>query len=279
MNHHPVTSKIIATLLGLGLLLCSALLILPWLGVQAAPQPQLTPFPTPTPGADGRIVYIVQPNDTLWRISAITGVSLDQLRLLNKLGTDDTIVPGDTLLLGLAGPEVVTPTAGAQATQSLRQPTPTPRQGTGNLCIIVYDDVNGDAIRQITETWIVGGQISISDRVGDISETAETEMLYDEEGEIAYRCFEALQEGNYNITVAIPDGYNPTTVLNRGLTLRGGEETYLAFGGQANSERLAETAIIPEAPGKSPLLAIIGGLLLLVGAGLGIYVGLIYRSR
>ena len=52
----------------------------------AAPKAQQTVFPTPTPGPDGRIIYIVQPGDTLWRVSAITGVPLDELRGLNNLG-------------------------------------------------------------------------------------------------------------------------------------------------------------------------------------------------
>ena len=96
---------------------------------------------------------------------------------------------------------------------------------------------------------------------------------------IAYRCFEELPEADYNVTAAIPDGFNPTTVLSRALKLQGGEETYLSFGAQASSELIAETAIIPDAPRKSPLLGILGGLLLLVGVGLGIYVGLLSRAR
>ena len=39
----------------------------------AAPALQLTEFPTPTPGPDGRIIYIVQDGDTLWRIAAVKG--------------------------------------------------------------------------------------------------------------------------------------------------------------------------------------------------------------
>ena len=275
--------------LGVWKFLIAALSLAAWAGigmflqpggsVQAAPELQLTPFPTPTPGADGRILYVVQPNDTLWRIAAITGVSLDQLRALNKLGPDDPIHPGDVLLIGLAGPEVITPTTGPSPTPAPEEATPTARLGTGNLCVILYDDINGDAMHQVTEPWIHGGQISVSDRAGNVSKVAETATLLDEEGEIAYYCFENLPEADYNITVAVPDGYNPTTVLNRGLALRGGEESFLAFGAQANTERIAETAVIPEAPRKSPLLAIAGGLLLIVGVGLGVYAGLLARLR
>lgn len=264
---------------GVGILVLGLVLACTRISAQAAPAAQLTPFPTPTPGPDGRILYVVQEGDTLWRIAAITGISLDELRALNKLGADDIITPGTTLLIGLAGPVVITPTAGPAPTQEAATPTLPASLGTGNLCVILYEDVNGDAVRQEEEGWIRGGQISVADRSGSISKTEETEPTFDEDGEIAYICFLELPPGEYNVTVAIPEGYNPTTVLSRTLRLIGGDETYISFGAQANSERLAETAIIPEAPAKSPLLAIVGGALLAVGIGLGIYAGLLSRLR
>lgn len=245
----------------------------------AAPDLQLTLFPTPTPGADGRILYVVQEQDTLWRISAITGVSLDELRALNKLGADDIISPGDVLLIGIAGPTLVTATPGPSPTPPPQEPTPTALAGSGNLCIILYNDLNGDAIRQEDEPWITDGQISVTSRDGSFSETAPTEPLLDEDGEIGYLCFEELAEGNYNVTVAIPEGYNPTTVLSRALVLLGGDETFLSFGAQVNSENPVVTTVIPETPDRSPLLAIVGGILLLIGLGVGFYALLLYRGR
>src|SRR4030066_2244341 len=91
----------------------------------AAPQAQLTVFPTPTPGPDGKIIYIVQPNDTLWRISAITGVKIETIRELNNLGANDAIIPGDRLLLGYAGPSGVAPPAGLIPTDPNLTPSPT----------------------------------------------------------------------------------------------------------------------------------------------------------
>src|SRR4030042_5078312 len=88
---------------GLGLILLVSLLMGLQTPSQAAPLAQLTVFPTPTPGADGRIIYIVQQGDTLWRISAITGVTIDEIRRLNNL-TGDTVTPGQKLLIGMAGP-------------------------------------------------------------------------------------------------------------------------------------------------------------------------------
>lgn len=252
---------------------------------QAAPPAQLTVFPTPTPGPDGKIIYIVQEKDTLWRISAITGVSLDELRTLNKMGPDDPIRPGDRLLIGLAGPASASPTPGPSPTPEPLLPTTSPLPGWGVLCVLLYNDVNGDSLRQEEEPSIPGGAISISDRQGRVSITAETpsggvtDLLYPEAEDLGYTCFPELPEGELNVTVAIPEGYNPTTRLSYALAIHAGDESLLAFGAQANSKKLVETAIIPETPGRSPLLGIIGGLILLVGLGLGIYSTLLRRGK
>ena len=65
--------------------------------VLAAPNPQLTNFPTPTPGSDGRIIYIVQEGDTLWRIAAVAGINVADLRDLNNLSADDIVYPNQQL--------------------------------------------------------------------------------------------------------------------------------------------------------------------------------------
>ena len=179
--------------------------------VQAAPAVQLTVFPTPTPGADGRILYTVQPNDTLWRISAITGVSIDELRALNNLAPDEALREGQVLLIGLAGPVEVTPTPGPSPTAVEQLPTPTPQSSTGDLCVLLYLDSNGDALRQETETSIPGGAISVNNRSGSVSETADTlsggisDLVDPAPEDLGYVCFYGLSEGEYNITAAAPE--------------------------------------------------------------------------
>ena len=140
----------------------------------AAPQAQLTVFPTPTPGPDGKIIYVVQPNATLWRISAITGVKIDTIRELNNLGVNQAIIPGDRLLIGYAGPSGIIPTAGAAPTQAILTPSPTASPGWGILCVLLYNDLNGDSMRQETEPSIPDGEISVSNRLGSVSLIART---------------------------------------------------------------------------------------------------------
>jgi hypothetical protein len=87
-----------------------------------------------------------------------------------------------------------------------------------------------------------------------------------------------LLQGEYLISVAAPAGYNRTTELNQTLPLEAGQITEIAFGAQANSELEAQTAIIPESPRKSPMIGIIGGILLVAGIGLGVYATLLRRA-
>jgi LysM repeat protein len=261
----------------------SAVLIGTVLPTLAAPQAQMTPFPTPTPGPDGRIVYIVKNGDSLWRISAVANIPLDELRVLNNLGSDEVITPGQQLLLGLGGPSGIVPTYGPPPTPTSSLPTPTPGIGFGMICVLLYNDINGDSIRQEEEPSLLGGVININDRAGSVSFTIDTpsgglsDVLFPDPEELGFTCFEELEEGEYNITAAIPDGYNATTRLTYSVQLLPRDENFYDFGAQANTETL-NAAPAPVGTGRSPSLGIIGGLLLAGGVGLGIYSGFFRRK-
>ncbi|MDH5507402.1 MAG: LysM peptidoglycan-binding domain-containing protein [Anaerolineae bacterium] len=231
----------------------------------AAPAIQTTPYATPTAGADGRILYIVQPNDTLWGISAITGVALEQLRSLNNLGLNDTIRPGQVLVLGFAE-SAVEPTAVPEATQvvSAVEPLPEGVSNTAIICFILFEDANGDSSRQDDEASIPGGAVSVTERTGQFSNSVTTE-----EGIEPY-CFESVPGGEYNVSVAVPDGYNPTTVLNMAHQVNAGDEFVINFGAQKSSQAAANNPGVSEG-GRSPLFGVIGVTLLMLGAGLGYY--------
>jgi hypothetical protein len=240
---------------------------------QAAPPAQFTPFPTPTPGSDGRIVYIVQEGDSWWRIAAIYAIELNDLYQLNDATSETVLTEGKEVLLGFGGPSEVNPTLGPSPTPTSDLPTPTPQPGSGTLCVILYEDTNGDSMRQEDlEASIPGGAISVTDRAGETPLTETTAGGFDP------MCFADLPQGDYNITVAVPDGYNPTTTLNYSLAVEPGAETHLTFGAQKSS------AILPESAGttggsRSLMLGLAGGLLLLGGVGLAVYAGLLSRTR
>lgn len=240
--------------------------------VSAAPNAQFTPFPTPTPGPDGRIIYIVQANDSWWRIAAIYAIDLNALLGLNDATSETILLEGEEVLLGFGGPSEVTPTTGPSPTPGPILPTPTPMPGSGTLCVILYNDVNGDSIRQEEEQSIPDGAISVTDKAGEVNLTEPTTSGFE-----AF-CFAELMQGEYTISVAVPDGYNPTTVLNYTLELEPGTETYLDFGAQVSSAVEIEEG---ETGGssRSLLLGIAGGVLLLAGVWLAVYATLAGRTR
>ncbi|UCF29492.1 MAG: LysM peptidoglycan-binding domain-containing protein [Chloroflexota bacterium] len=238
----------------------------------ASPAAQFTPFPTPTPGTDGRILYIVQANDSWWRIAAIYAIDLNDLLRLNDATSETVLLEGEEVLLGFGGPSEVTPTPGPSPTPTSSRPTPTPQPGSGTLCVILYNDINGDSIRQEEEPSIPEGAISVSDQTGEINLTEPTV------GGLESFCFEDLMQGEYTISVAVPDGYNPTTVLNYTLVIDPGTETYLDFGAQVSSEVVDELSS-PGVSSRSLFLGIAGGLLLLGGIVLGVYATIMGRAR
>lgn len=240
--------------------------------VSAAPVGQILIY-TPTPGPDGRIIYIVKPNDTLLSIALLTGLTVEELRELNNL-TTDTIFENQELLLGYGGPLEVTATSGPSPTPTPLLPTPTPRPGLGNLCLLLYEDINGDSIRQVEELSIGDGAISFGNRAGSVSENLTTTVGQD------YQCFNDLPEGDYTISVAVPEGYNATTQTSYELALGAGDQTYLNFGAQANTQTQAEEPRIPAEEGRrSPLLGIVGAVFLLAGVAAALFAGRILRNR
>ncbi|KPL77654.1 hypothetical protein ADN00_08645 [Ornatilinea apprima] len=246
-------------------LILTGLLALLAAPVTATPQQPQAFYQTPTPGADGRIIYIVKPGDSCLSISLLTGVELNDLRLLNNLDEECLLTEGKQLLLGVVTEPTVTPGPSPTPTQAL--PTPTPFNGSGEICVFLFEDLNGNALAEELELSIAGGAVSITDREGEVSLTGETTT--DPEP----LCFSELAEGEYNISVAPPEGYNPTTAMNYPLILRAGDRSILDFGAQLSSEA---QPLAPSEGGRSPVMAIVGGLLLLGGIGLGVY---FWRAR
>ena len=57
-------------------------------GVQAATGNPQAAYPSPTPGPDGRIIYIVKAGDTCEQISIMYGVSPQYLSVTNQLDSN-----------------------------------------------------------------------------------------------------------------------------------------------------------------------------------------------
>lgn len=238
---------------------------------------QPTAFPTPTPGPDGRIIYRVVEGDSLWRIAAIAGLSLEELMAMNGIQPGDFISPGMELELGIGGP--AQPTAaqpGVQSATATPSPTATPLVGTAEICVLLFQDENGDGRLDENELALEGGQVSVVDIAGIVAGEYTTEALLDQEDLIGY-CFTGLESGDYNVSAAVPPGYNATTSLNAPVAVQPGDIKYLQFGAQPSSALLSGEG--PDGSGRSSLLGFIGLILLAAAAGLGYYASRLSRRQ
>jgi hypothetical protein len=110
---------------------------------------------------------------------------------------------------------------------------------------------------------------------GSYSKTQNTTSAPDPAtGEPVRACFEDVPAGDYNVSVAPPDSFNPTMVMTYKLTIKAGDRASIDFGAQSKTET-ASQPVQEQGGGRSSAIGIFGILLLLVGAGLGYYA---YRS-
>jgi hypothetical protein len=232
----------------------------------ASQQSQAVYF-TPTPRPDGRIIYIVKSLDTCISISLLNQIPLDTLRSLNNLkGSDCPIRTGQELLLGMAGP-AQSPTPGPSLTPTSFLPTPTPLAGNGAVCVELFEDINGNGLAENIEPMMAGGQVSLTDSSGKFSRTGATTAIIDPTTDNPL-CFTDVPEGNYTVSIAVPEGYNPTIATSHTLQVKAGETTTIDFGAQVS---LRASAPVPAETPRSPMLGILGGALILAGGGLALF--------
>lgn len=233
--------------------------MLPFLtsGRDVSAQAQLA---TPTAQSDGRIIYIAQPGDSWWIISIKNNVSEDQLYLLNNTKPEDPILEGQKILIGLVTETVVPIVETATPTPNILTPVV---NGSGEICVVLFDDINGNSSHEVEEPFLANGAISIVDRSGQVNKTGATTVGPDP------ICFADIPEGDYNLSVAIPDGYNATTSMNAPLKLIAGDKSTMNFGAQSKAASTGETG--KSSTGRNPLLAIMGGVFIVGGIAVGIY--------
>ncbi len=221
-------------------------------------------YATPTPLPDGRIIYIVQQGDTCIRISLLTGLSVEQIILLNRLDETCQLQEGQQLLLGVGASANASPTPFFAISPTPSAPTPTPFKGLVEICVQVFEDTNGDMLRQETEGPVLGAVIGIASANGQVNLSQEITLQPD--GEYQGACFTDLEEGEYTISAAIPETYNATTPLTYALEAQAGDRIFIGFGAQ--SRQAGSLASAEDRPARSPLLGIVGGLLLASGLAL-----------
>ncbi|MGA2489579.1 MAG: SdrD B-like domain-containing protein [Anaerolineales bacterium] len=245
--------------------------------VEASPAQQQVAYPSPTPGPDGRIIYIVKKGDTCIEISLLYGVSLEYIRTTNLLDENCTLREGQKLMIGVGGPSIASPTPNPAATATEVTLTATPGAGgTAQVCVLVYDDANGDALRQATEGAIAGAAISLTSADGTYSQTL-TSVINPDATAYQGMCFANVSPGQYSVSAGVPEDYNPTMNLTTSVNVIPGEVASVDFGAQPKT--VPAVAVATPAKSTSPLLGIAGAAFLLIGIGLGAYAWNVLRKK
>ncbi|MGI6250156.1 MAG: hypothetical protein ACOYKD_02175 [Anaerolineaceae bacterium] len=235
-------------------------------------------YATPTPNMDGKIIFVVPAGYNCTQVMLLTNVNIAEIIKLNNLDENCTIQEGQELLIGQISEPDLTQTAQPTPTQDPAQltPTATPHPGAARICVVLFNDMDGNGMRTDFESYLYGGMVSVNDRVGKVSLTGTTVAGDPMTQAVTPLCFNEVPEDTYSVSIAIPDDFNPTTVTNYTITVKAGEIATIDFGAQ---ERIAVNPFTGEQSSggkRSPVLAILGGLILLAGLGLGFYM---WRQR
>ena len=107
-------------------------------------------------------------------------------------------------------------------------PTPTTSAGPSEICVLLYNDINGDGRLDANEGAITGGQLTILDTNTGAVVQADATTARDTRG----HCFKDVPAGSYTIAAAPPAGYNATTEASLLLQAKAGEHYEITFGAQ-----------------------------------------------
>lgn len=228
-----------------------------------------TKFPTPTPNAEGKIIYTVQPGNTIIDICGVIGRGsdpscVDDILKWNGISNPKGIYVGQQLIIGQTGapppPTATTPpTEVPAATEAGGQPTTDPNAqpttdpnaqpttdpnaqptaavgqpteaagGQASICVTLYNDANGNGVYDGAGEGLVAGGAFSLLDVGN----SNTVATYTTDGASEPHCFENLPGGNYRITSTAPGDYKATTRSDWDLTLAAGSTANLEFGAQS----------------------------------------------
>lgn len=145
------------------------------------------------------------------------------------------------------------------------------RPAFANVCIFLFNDKNGNTILEDYEYGIGGAAVSIGAVGSGLNYSGITtgnEQL----------CFPDIPKGDYNISVAPPTDYNPTTEMNYALSVTRTGDIIVNFGAQISgiaAQRNAKEGIETD---RNPVMAGLGILLIAAAGALVVYFGIIKRN-
>ncbi|MFO7679059.1 MAG: hypothetical protein R6X34_03330 [Chloroflexota bacterium] len=219
--------------------------------VVAVAGPTAPPAPTATPRADGAVVHVVQAGDSYWSLAiqyaATMGLTAEEaLTAIPELNNNPAFInPGDELIIvppgAVAAPEPeVTPTeeGAAESTEEpIEEPTAESEvaaepiddavagsQTTNGVCVIVYEDKDGDAV------YFIENENLLADAAVTLFQDGSSKASYVTDGINEPFCFENLATGTYQVQVYPPAGYQVTTAESWAVAVAEGVIIPVAFG-------------------------------------------------
>lgn len=150
-------------------------------------------------------------------------------------------------------PPPVPPTSTPRPTPTLTPwPTFTPTPVTGTICVIAFEDHNGNGVQDPADGRLAGALITVSDEGGVVAE-------YVTNGFDEPHCFRGLQPGHYFVSEVNPGGYRSTTFDDWGVSVVDVAEVHVVFGnyrpeGATPTPRPTSTPLPPPPTTLSSLL-------------------------
>lgn len=186
-------------------------------------------LPSPTPDAEGRVIVVVQANDSLWAIAARAGLTIEELLVLNELTENSVIQPGDQLIIAMGTPPA-TPTSDIP-TPTLPPPTatstPVPVQTA--ICLLAFDDADRDGVRNSSEVARPGVAFTIFN-----DEEVIANHISDASND--FFCLRELEAGEYHITRSVAHDEVLSTRGDWAISLGRDHVVELEFGSFINTE-------------------------------------------
>jgi len=144
-------------------------------------------------------------------------------------------------------------------------PTVTPTPVTASVCVLSFDDLNGNGLRDLGEDLLPYAAFTISDAWHVIDS-------YSSNGINEPHCFYGLEPGTYFVSELNPPGYESITPDSWGVALSGGSTVDIEFGNRL----IPSPTAVPPSPSPTPvaLLSTMGraaysasGIVVLIIAG------------
>ncbi|MEA3345334.1 MAG: SdrD B-like domain-containing protein [Chloroflexota bacterium] len=195
----------------------------------------------------GTVEYRSKHNNSYWDDAVLTAVEPTPTRRPPTATPKPTATPTNTPTPTITPTPTDTPTPTVTPTPtSTPTPTPTPTPPVGSLCVLAYEDLDGDGQWDAEERLLAGRRIRLLDKEGNLLAEHVTD------GQSEPYCFQGLAPGVYQLVKQTLVGGGTVSMQ---AAVVGGKRLTLNFGEQAPPTPTSEPTITPTPTPVSPLAA------------------------